>query len=180
MRRRVLPVALMLCLGATAAVAADRDLVQPPTPQAKAQWAQVYRTADALIAGADLIVTARHVMTQPGRVVGTVPFTYNGFVITSVLKGAAEGTDLVVEEAGSRTGDVRVGIADDDPFVPGKSYLLFLKSQGRNGVYSPLNQARYEVHGNELMGADLEDQVVRVFSGKAISREHARVQSGLD
>ena len=181
MRRRALPVALMLCLGATAAMAADNDLVQPLNPQARAQWAQVYRTADALIAGADLIVIARHVVAHPGPVVASVPFTDNSFVITSVLKGAADSRDLVVEEAGVHTGDIRVSTAADDPFVPGKSYLLFLSSAGRNGVYSPLNpQARHEVHGNQLVGADLQDKVVRAFIGKAVGRGRARIQPGLD
>lgn len=174
--KKVAVLALALIIGVVAAMAVGSVIAKPHEIQAKAQWAEVYRTPAGLVGGADLIVIARHVMSQPGRVVGTVPYTYNGFAIDSVLKGVADSRDLVVEQTGGRMDEVILGIDDGGPFSPGKTYLLFLKSQG-NGVYYQINhQARYEIDGDTLIGVDPEDRVVAAFNGRPVARARGIIE----
>lgn len=170
--RKLAVLSLVLVLGVATALAANR-FVAPASEsvQAKVQWAEVYRTPGGLVAGADLIVLARHVASQPGRVVGDVPFTYNGFEIQETLKGVHDGRDLVVEQTGGLTkGGLILSIDDGGPYVPGRSYLLFLKAQGANGVYYQINhQARYEIdRAGILKGVDPTDGVVARFNGRSL------------
>ena len=171
---------LALVLGVATALAASHFAApNPKTIQAKVQWAEVYRTPGGLVSGADLIVLARHVESQPGRVAGGVPFTYNGFEIQRVLKGAHDGDDLVVEQTGGLMKDgLILGIDDGGPFVPGRSYLLFLKAQGANGVYYQINhQARYEIERDgRLKGVDPADAVVARFHGRPLDEASAIVE----
>jgi hypothetical protein len=170
--KRIAVMSLALVLGvATALTVGHFAVAAPQTLHAKAQWAEVYRTPGGLVSGADLIVVARHVAAQPGRVVGDTPFTYNGFEIQSVLKGAHDGRELVVEQTGGlMDNDVILGIDDGGRFVPGRSYLLFLKAQGDHGVYYQINhQARYEINGDgTLRGVDPTDAVVAAFNGRTL------------
>ena len=171
---------LALVLGVATALAASHFAAPAPqTVQAKAQWAEVYRTPGGLVAGADLIVLAKHVESQPGRVVGDLPFTYNGFAIQRVLKGAHDGSALVVEQTGGlMKNGLILGIDDGGPFVPGRSYLLFLKAQGANGVYYQINhQARYEIERDgRLKGVDPADAVVARFNGRSLDEASAVVE----
>ncbi|MFL6196977.1 MAG: hypothetical protein ACJ75H_22520, partial [Thermoanaerobaculia bacterium] len=139
---------LALVLGAaTTLTAVPLKAAKPETVMAHAQWAEVYDTPGALIAGADLIVIARHVAAEPGRVIANVPFTNNGFEIQRTVKGVYDGNVLVVEQTGGRMNDGTILSVDDGgPYVPGNSYLLFLKAQGGNGIYYQINrQGRYEI-----------------------------------
>ena len=171
---------LALVLGVATALAASHFTAPAPqTVQAKAQWAEVYRTPGGLVSGADLIVVAKHVASQPGRIVGDTPFTYNGFEIQGVLKGVHDGHDLVVEQTGGMTPDnVILGIDDGGPFVPGHRYLLFLKAQGANGVYYQINhQARYEIERDGMLkGVDATDAVVARFNGRPLDEASAVVE----
>jgi hypothetical protein len=172
--KRFAVLSLALVLGVAAAPVAGRAAAafKPQTVQAGAQWAEIYRTPDDLVAGADLIVIAKHVESQPGRVVGTIPFTFNGFQIESVVKGVHDRDDLVVESTGGMMKDnVILGIDDGGPFVPGHRYLLFLKAQGANGVYYQINhQARYEIdRAGMLKGVDPTEPVVAAFNGRPLS-----------
>jgi hypothetical protein len=161
---------LPLVFGVATALAAGHFAEpRPATLQARVQWAEVYSSPGGLVAGADLIVVARHLTAQPGRVVGTTPFTYNGFQIERTIKGAHEGDDLVVEQTGGRMADgMTLTIDDGGAFAPGRSYLLFLKAQGENGVYYQINhQARYEIGADGLLhGVDPTDRVVAAFNGQ--------------
>jgi hypothetical protein len=161
---------LALVLGiATALTAGYFGDPKPQTVQARVQWAEVYHTPGGLVAGADLIVVARHVTARPGRVVGATPFTYNGFEIERLIKGAHAGKDLIIEQTGGRMPDgVLLSIEDGGAFQPGRSYLLFLKAQAGNGVYYQINhQARYEIGSDGLLrGVDPEDRVVAAFEGQ--------------
>ena len=134
--KKIAVLSLVLAFGVATAMAAGPFAVPASkNVQAKAQWAEVYRTPGGLVAGADLIVLAKHVASQPGRVVGDTPFTYNGFEIQSILKGVHDDRSLVVEQTGGQMKDgLILSIDDGGPFVPGHSYLLFLKAQGVKGV----------------------------------------------
>lgn len=175
---------LALVLGVASALTAGYFVhPKPQTVQAEVQWAEVYRTPDGLVAGADLIVVARHVTAQPGRVVGTIPFTYNGFEIERLIKGRHAGNDLVVEQTGGQLPDgAMLSIEDGGAFRPGQSYLLFLKAQARNGVYYQINhQARYEIGSDGLLrGVDPNDRVIAAFNGQeahgAIEQVERRVR----
>jgi len=166
--KRFAILALALVPGvATALTAGHLIAPKPQTIQARVQWAEVYRTPDGLVAGADLIVVARHVTAQPGRLAGTIPFTYNGFEIERLIKGAHAGNDLIVEQTGGRMPDgAMLSIDDGGAFRPGQRYLLFLEAQGRNGVYYQINhQARYEIGSDGLLrGVDPADRVVAAFN----------------
>ena len=171
---------LALVFGVATALAASHFVASAPeTVQAKAQWAEVYRTPGGLVSGADLIVLAKHVAARPGRVAGDVPFTYNGFEIQKVLKGVHDERELVVEQTGGLMKDgLILGIDDGGPFVPGRSYLLFLKAQGANGVYYQINhQARYELgRDGMLKGVDPTDAVVARFNGRSLDEASAAVE----
>jgi len=178
--KRFAALSLALVLGVATALAAGHFATPAPkTVHAKAQWAEVYRTPGGLVAGADLIVVAKHVESAPGRVVGNVPFTYNGFQIESVIKGVHERNDLIVEQTGGLTKDnVILGIDDGGPFTPGQRYLLFLKAQGDNGVYYQINhQARYQIdRAGLLRGVDPTDAVVAGFNGRGFEEARASVE----
>ena len=178
--KKIVVLSVALAFGVAAALAVGQIAASTPEQvQAKAQWAEVYRTPGGLIAGADLIVVARHVASQPGRVVGDVPFTFNGFEIQSVLKGVHDERELVVEQTGGRRKDGRIfGIDDGGPFVPGDSYLLFLKEQGANGVYYQINhQARYQINRNGLLkGLDPADGVVARFHGRPLGEANGLIE----
>lgn len=178
--KKVAVLSLALAFGVATAVAIGQLAVPASRAvTAKVQWAEVYRTPGGLVSGADLIVLARHVESQPGRVVGDVPFTYNGFEIQRVLKGAHDGRALVVEQTGGlRKDGLILGIDDGGPFVPGRSYLLFLKAQGANGVYYQINhQARYELgRDGMLKGVDPTDAVVARFNGRSLDEASAVVE----
>jgi hypothetical protein len=146
--KRLATLSLGLVLAAAAALTPnDLRAGGPDTVHARVQWAEVYRDPGSLIASAELIVVARHVASQPGRIIGDVPFTYNGFEIERVVKGAHHGKALIVEQTGGRMKDgTLLAIDDGGPYVPGQRYLLFLKAQGGHGVYYQINhQARYEI-----------------------------------
>lgn len=179
--KRFAVLSLALVLGAVTALTAGRLMAaKPDTVQARAQWAEVYRTPGGLVAGADLIVLARHVAAEPGRVVGNTPFTNNGFQIERVIKGVHADKVLVVEQTGGRMNDgVILSIDDGGPYVPGHSYLMFLKAQGDahgaahgdNGIYYQINhQARYEIgRDGMLKGVDPTDSVVAAFNGRPLT-----------
>jgi hypothetical protein len=178
--KKIAVLSLALAFGVATAVAVGQLAVPAAkTVQAKAQWAEVYRTPGGLVSGADLIVVAKHVASQPGRVVGDVPFTYNGFEIRRVLKGVHDDRELVVEQTGGLMKDgLILGIDDGGPFVPGRSYLLFLKAQGADGVYYQINhQARYELgRDGMLKGVDPADAVVALFNGRSLDEASAIVE----
>lgn len=177
--KRMAVLALTFAVGFAGAVAVGRMVQEPAVPVVSTQWVDIYRTPAGLVAGADLIVVARQIMSQPGRVVGTVPYTYNGFEIQSVLKGVHDGRELMVEQTGGETGGVVVGINDGGPFKAGTSYLLFLKAQG-NGVYYQINhQARYEIDGGILRGVDPADSVVAAFHGRDFASARDMVRERL-
>lgn len=170
--KRFAVLSLALVLGAvTALTAGHLTAAKPDTVKARAQWAEVYRTPAGLVAGADLIVIARHVAAEPGRMVGNTPFTNNGFQIERIVKGVHADNVLLVEQTGGRMNDgVILGIDDGGPYVPGHSYLLFLKAQGNNGIYYQINhQARYEIDRDSLLkGVDPADNVVAAFNGRPL------------
>lgn len=177
--KRFAVLSLALVLGIATALAVGHFAVATPnTVHAKAHWAEIYRTPLGLVAGADLIVLAKHVTAEPGRVVGDTPFTYNGFEIQRTLKGVHNGQDLILEQTGGLLDDsVIVSIDDGGPFVPGHQYLLFLKAQG-NGVYYQINdQARYEIDRDGLLkGVDPTDSVVASFHGRALDEALGSVE----
>lgn len=164
--KRMLILSLALAVGFGTAVVVSKATSGPQQITARAQWVEVFRTPMGLIAGADLIVVARHVSAQPGRVVGSVPYTMNGFQIEETIKGMHDGPALLVEQTGGRAGEHIVSIDDGGPFEEGRSYLLFLKSQG-NGVFYQINhQARYEIDGDRMVGVDPTDAVVAAFHNR--------------
>jgi hypothetical protein len=177
--KRFAVLSLALVLGIATALAVGHFAVAAPnTLQARAQWAEIYRTPMGLVAGADLIILAKHVTAEPGRITGDTPFTYNGFEIQQVLKGVHNGRDLILEQTGGLRNDgVILGIDDGGPFVPGHQYLLFLKAQG-NGVYYQINhQARYEIEQDGLLkGVDPTDGVVASFHGRALDEALTSVE----
>jgi len=184
--KRFAVLGLALVLGVATAFAGPFASPETQTVKARVQWAEVYKTPGELVAGADLIVVARHVDSQPGRVAGDVPFTFNGFEIQRVLKGAHPGRELVVESTGGMMQNgVVLSIDDGGPFVPGQRYLLFLKAQGSNGIYYQINhQARYEIDRSGLLkGVDPADAVVAGFNGRplgdAIETVERRVRMAL-
>lgn len=169
--KRFAVLSLALILGvATALTAGHLAVAKTQNAHAKAQWAEVYRTPGGLVAGADLIVVAKHVLASPGRIVGGTPFTYNGFEIQRVLKGRYNGSDLAVERTGGLMEDGTVlDIDDGGRFVPGHEYLLFLKAQGARDIYYQINhQARYEIDNGLLKGVDPTDGVVASFHGRTL------------
>lgn len=185
--KKIAILALSLALGFAGTVAVGHLLQkeQPSFEAHRAQWEEVYRTRGGLVAGADLVVVARHVLAEPGRVVGTVPFTYNGFEVERVVKGTFQGRDLILEQTGGRLGEKVVSIDDGGPFVSGQSYLLFLKAQpGSTGVYYQINhQARYAIENGRLAGVDPTDAVVAGLHGRpatdvleSLGRHARRVQ----
>lgn len=178
--KKLAVLSLALAFGVATAVAMGQLAASTPgTVQAKVQWAEVYRTPGDLVSGADLIVVARHVASQPGRVAGDVPFTYNGFEVQRVLKGVYGERELVVEQTGGLMKDgLILGIDDGGPFVPGHRYLLFLKAQGARGVYYQINhQARYEIERDGMLkGVDPADAVVARFHGRPLGEASGVVE----
>jgi len=184
MKKLILP-ALALAAGVGLALAGGRLLAGPPRPvHTKAMWKSVYRTPSGLVAGADVIVEARHVSALPGRVVGegrdATPFTNNTFEILSVLKGELTGSEILVEQTGGLLSSGAVlDIDDGGPFVPGASYLLFLK-EGEDGSYYQINhQARYRIDGETLEGVDPTDRVVAALHGAELDDVRGAVQDRL-
>ncbi len=166
--KRILVLSLALVAGFAGAVVIGKAVSGPQVVTARAQWVDFYRTPTGLIAGADLIVVAKHLSAQPGRVVGSVPYTLNGFQIQEVVKGVHDGPALLVEQTGGRAGEIIVNIDDGGPFEKERSYLLFLKSQG-NGLYYQINhQARYELQGDVMVGVDPTDAVVAAFHNREL------------
>lgn len=142
---------------------------EQPIIHASAQWRDVYRTPGGLVAGADLVVVARHLTAEAGRVVGdgedATPFTNNTFAVEEVLKGEHNGAELVVEQTGGllSTGTV-LDINDGGPYQAGLLYLLFLKEG--DGIYYLINhQARYLIDRGILVGVDPTDRVVAQIHG---------------
>lgn len=164
--KRMLVLSLALVVGFATARVVGKAVSGPQTVTSQAQWVDVYRTPSGLIAGADLVVVAKHISAQPGRVVGSVPYTMNGFEIEQLIKGVHNGPALLLEQTGGRAGEIIVNIDDGGPFKEGRSYLLFLKSQG-NGVFYQINhQARYELDGDRMVGVDPTDSVVAAFHNR--------------
>ena len=155
---------------ATAVIAGSFVFVDHQPRQVRAQWKNIYRTPGGLVAGADLIVLANHVVAEPGRVVGegedATPFTNNTFEIQSVMRGVHNGSQLVVEQTGGILSSGAVfDINDGGPYAPGSTYLLFLKSRGDGTYYVINHQARYRVADGILEGVDPTDPVVARFHG---------------
>lgn len=164
--KRVLVLSFALVVGFATTMIVGKAISGPQVVTSKAQWVDVYRTPSGLVAGADLIVVAKHITAERGRVVGSVPYTMNGFEIEQVLKGVHDGPALLVEQTGGRVGQIIVNIDDGGPFERERSYLLFLKSQG-NGVFYQINhQARYELDGDRMVGVDPTDSVVAAFHNR--------------
>lgn len=152
-----------------------------PTASAKGEaevlgsvtWLVEAGSAGELTAAADLVVVARAVAQQPGRVAGDdggeVPFTLHGFVIDEVVKGQPEGRTLLVERTGGLLPDGRRMVVDDGgSFEPQKTYLLFLERKESHLYYQINPQGRYEVDHDVLRGVDIEDPVVRSLHGKSL------------
>ena len=168
--KRALILSLALVAGvATVLVVGHVGMGQKKVIHARAQWERVYRTPLGLIADADLIVEARHVSAELGRVVGdgedATPFTNNTFVVDSMLKGEFNEEYLVVEQTGGALPDQTIlDIDDGGPYEPGTSYLLFLKNQGEGTYYVINHQARYRID-SALEGVDPTDDVVAQLHG---------------
>ena len=177
MKRFVL-MTLALAAGIGTAVSVGRMLT-PATKniQARAQWADVYKTPGGLVSGADLIVIAEHIGAEPGVLLGegihATPMTNNYFAVHSTMKGEFSGDELLVEQTGGVFGNgITLNINDGGPYDSGAMYLLFLKNQG-NGVYYVINhQARYQLdeQNDKLIGVDPTDPVVAVLHGRTINR----------
>lgn len=145
---------------------------EPASETVAAMWAHHFKTPTGLVAGADLVVIAEHVAAQPGRVVGSTPYTDNGFLVHQVLKGRFQGRELVVEQTGGLRDDGSVLLINDGgAYVRGQRYLLFLKDQG-NGVHYLINaQGRYEIGDNgRLTGLEPDDAVVAAYHGQPVHR----------
>lgn len=172
--KRIMIMSLALIAGLVTAISIGNVVFQKQQViQTSAQWKEIYRTPGGLVAGADLIVVAEHLLAEPGRVVGTgedaTPFTNNTFGVQSILKGSHNGENLVLEQTGGMLASgAIVNINDGGAYVPGTQYLLFLKDRG-DGVYYLINhQARYRINGNILEGVDPTDSVVAKLHGQTL------------
>ena len=155
---------------ATALIAGHFAIKKPARLHAAAHWRDIYRTPSGLVAGADLIVEARHVAAAAGRIVGegedATPFTDNTFAVLDVLKGELSSDTVVVEQTGGLLPDgVILDINDGGPYEAGSTYLLFLR-EGEDGKYYVINhQARYRIRDGYLEGVDPTDRVVAALHG---------------
>lgn len=186
--KRIAILSLSLAMGVITALAVG-NFVMPkrqPTLTVQAQWKNIYKTPGGLVAGADLVVEAAHIMAMPGRVVGegedATPFTDNTFAIGRILKGVHEGDELILEQTGGIMADGQLfGINDGGPYKPGAGYLLFLKSTGDGKYYLINHQARYEIVGDALEGVDPTDPVVarmqqyNLADGRELVRKRAKL-----
>jgi len=162
---------LALAAGVATALIAGRFAVEKPARlRAVAHWRDIYRTPSGLVAGADLIVEARHLAAAPGRIVGegedATPFTDNTFAVLDVLKGELSNDTVVVEQTGGLLSDGAVlDINDGGPYEIGSTYFLFLR-EGEDGKYYVINhQARYRIREGYLEGVDPTDRVVAALHG---------------
>jgi hypothetical protein len=165
--KKIAILSLSLVMGVVMAMAVGNFIMskRQTTFTVQAQWKNIYKTPGGLVAGADLVLEAEHIMAMPGRVVGegedATPFTDNTFAVSRILKGVHEGNELVIEQTGGVMADGQVlNINDGGPYKSGTSYLLFLKSTGDGKYYLINHQARYEINGDILEGVDPTDPVV--------------------
>ena len=180
--KRITILTLSLAMGVVTALAVGNFFMakRQATRTVQAQWKNIYKTPGGLVAGADLIVEAEHLMAVPGRVVGegedATPFTNNNFTVSRILKGEHNGEELVVEQTGGIMADGQVfNIDDGGPYKPGASYLLFLKSTGEGSYYVINYQARYEINGDRLEGVDPTDRVVARMHKRTLAEGRALV-----
>lgn len=171
--KRILILTAVSVMALSAMALADEGHATTPGLLAHATWVFQAQSLSDLVERADLIVIAEHGLAKPGRIAGRgqgeVPFTLNGFIVHSVLKGEFEDDVLLVEQTGGRlpSGEV-LRIDDGGPFEPGKHYLLFLADQG-TGLYYQLNQqARYGIDRNRLVGIEPSDAVVAQLHGRRL------------
>jgi hypothetical protein len=186
--KKIAILSLSLVMGVVTAMATGNFIMskRQPTITVQAQWKNIYKTAGGLVAGADLVVEAEHIMAMPGRVVGegedATPFTDNTFAVSRILKGVHEGNELIIEQTGGLMGNGQVlNINDGGPYRSGAGYLLFLKSTGDGKYYLINHQARYEIKDGMLEGVDPTDPVVASMhmrtldAGRTLVRKRARL-----
>jgi hypothetical protein len=184
--KRITILSLSLAMGMVTALAVGNFIMskRPSTLTVQAQWKNIYKTPGGLVAGADLIVEAEHIMGVPGRVVGegedATPFTDNNFAVSRILKGVHNGEELVVEQTGGIMASGQVfNINDGGAYKPGASYLLFLKSTGEGSYYVINHQARYEITGGSLEGVDPTDRVVARMHNRTLAEGRELVSNRL-
>ncbi|MEW6736377.1 MAG: hypothetical protein AB1489_34110 [Acidobacteriota bacterium] len=181
--KKLLVLSLALTIGIATALVINSFMVKEQKQvQVSAQWKDVYRTLGGLVAGADLIVVADHLIAEPGRTIGegedTIPFTNNTFTVKSILKGTHNGSTLLVEQTGGMLSNGMVlGVNDGGQYIPGSSYLLFLKDNGDGNYYVINHQARYQIKDNILEGVDPTDLVVARMHGVALERSNQMIKS---
>lgn len=181
--KRIAILSLSLAIGVVSALAAGNFIMskRPSTVTVKAHWKNIYKTPGGLVAGADLVVEAEHLMAAPGRVVGegedATPFTDNSFAVSRILKGEHNGGDLVVEQTGGVMGNGQILYIDDGgAYKPGAGYLLFLKLTGDGKYYVISYQARYEIIDGRLEGVDPTDPVVARLQGGTLDQGRSLVR----
>jgi hypothetical protein len=178
---------LALAVGFGIVLTADSFLTQEQTVMSP-MWAFYAETPTGLIAHSDLIVVADHQKAAAGRQEGNLGFTNNTFEISSILKGTHNGSSLLLEQTGNYTqakhgaahGGVVLDSHDGGEYLPGTTYVLFLKDQG-NGMFYLINpQGRYELDNGTLTGVDGNDNVVKAFNGKTINAARTLVKERVE
>ena len=160
---------LLLSMVVVPRVVPDRHAQVVAPVSAKAHWAEHFNSLRQMRASADVIVLARHIAAQPGRVedapADPLPFTNNWFETVQAIKGHP-GASLVVEQTGGALEGVEYSIDDGGPYAAGGRYLLFLKKQPDTSYYYLINaQGRFYNEGGKLK-AVVRDAATSRLHGK--------------
>lgn len=141
-------------------------------------WKDVYAEPSMMIRDVDGLVAARHIGTSPGRVAfsdnpeDAVPFELNHFIVERGFKGFSAGDTFTVERVGGALhGETIVLDADGGAYVPGETYVLFVKRQPESDYFYLVNdEGRYSV--------DARERLVPVSAGGGVSSQLAGMTVG--
>lgn len=177
-RKRFIICTLLVALcGLSASAVIGWNLHQrSPRKLTAAAWKEKYRSVDEMAKRVDVVVLARAVAVNPGRVAyssngeDALPFEVVEFTAISGLKGVRDGTPISVERVGGVDNGQSIFFGDDGgPVEVGGTYLLFLKKQEDGPYYYQVNnQGRFRVEGGRLSAADPEDAVAASLHGRGI------------
>ena len=152
-------------------------------------WKDVYTAPEPMIEDVHGVVVARHIGTSPGRVAfssdpgDALPFELNHFVVERGLKGFKAGDSLTVERVGGdRNGERVILDADGGPYVPGQTYVLFVKAQEESEFFYLVNdEGRYSIDATErLVPVRDGGRVSSQLAGMTVSAFAAEVRGALD
>jgi hypothetical protein len=172
---------------ASGAVIADR-VIHEPHVKTQAAWVEIYRSPSQMSRRVDVVVVAKAVGVEPGRVAysdngeDALPYQVFEFEPVNSVKGLRGDRNLFVERAGGDSPDGSNVYLDADggPFEIGQTYLLFLKRQPDGPYfYQVNNQGRYRVANDRLQAVEKGDAVTDTLDGRTLREGLGMVRAAL-